>query len=92
MDRLKTIGFTADYKDMGKCVSETINDIKWQYQQCMYGNRVISNLFDIFNQKKDEVEIGDIINLCYRLIELSFEKVNVKIFQFSVNIEQNLKY
>jgi hypothetical protein len=46
---------------MGKCVPETINDIKWQNQQCMYGNRVISNLFDMFHQKKDEVEINNIV-------------------------------
>jgi hypothetical protein len=56
------IDITWNCTYMGKCVSETINDIKWQYQKCMNGNRVISNLFDIFNQKKDEVEIGDIIN------------------------------
>jgi hypothetical protein len=46
---------------MGKCLPEKINDIKWQYQQCMYGNIVISNLFDMFNQKKDEVEINNIV-------------------------------
>jgi hypothetical protein len=46
---------------MGKCVPETLNDIKWQYQQYMYGNRIISNLFHMFNQKKDEVEINNIV-------------------------------
>ena len=46
---------------MGKCVPETIHDIKWQYQKYMYGNRVISNSFYMFNQKKDEVESSAII-------------------------------
>ena len=46
---------------MGKCVPETINDIKWQYQQYMHGNIVVSHLFYMFNEKKDEVEINAII-------------------------------
>jgi hypothetical protein len=46
---------------MGKFVPETINDSKWHINNACIEYRVISNLFYMFNQKKDEVEINDIV-------------------------------
>lgn len=78
---------TWNWTSIGKCVPETINDIKWQYQQYIYGNRVMSTLFYMFNQMKDEVEISDIIKQrkIYRRFSSAIDILGS--FRYSLNTE-----